>query len=864
MLLHVKKNILFYLFIIIFFFGIFQILPAIGQVENTMISLSFSQSVVSTGANSYPFGYVHVTDIEGAPILSSKDLIITLTSSDPDIVSVPSEVILPLNAQYVKFNLDVGKIDGESQITATFQEQEVTNSFRVGGIRTSVPITVDLAIHVPSDKMHVHSQMPFSVFFNHSGSVLQAPKDIKVFFDYDKDLIQLQHDSVTIKKGDFFASNIIQTLENKGNAFLKASTNEPERDTFSNINIFSSLPSKLQVTVLPDKLIQKLDREISFFVSVLDENDNPVKATKDIPLEIFSNLVDLDEEMEDSFENSPPLIRQGEWGFYHIEDRILFQEITNRNFIGAGSPGFGIATGLFTVLQELENDDIRAENQTINLMVIPMMPSDSSAVAVFQTVAIRGNDDDQDVIDLLVDDGDIPGHPFSDDEGDIKFEEDDTWPVANDFDNYDSFDLKGRVLSSNSNIIQILHEGNVSPERGWGTILIKSGPLKVGTATISAGITGVGKGSADITVVEPKKPKTIKFFSPYGRNSIIFNNEGFASIFLIAFDESGKPTTSRSNLQFTLEPINDLISIQTNTGFTEVKFASSDFRKELEAGLAVLTARPIGLDANDELEVVDNFDIDPSSTIIQILTPMKNLVGAEQTHDIGLIQLSDFFGNAVTVPIDLLVQLKSNNTNVVEVPESLIIPAGVSFVEFDINTHTIYNQVVNITAATRGFGGSSVLLNQEQFVKELILFPVTPLDLQVGVYSDLQIFVDDENTVSVKGALLELFPGPNSTVIPESIQTDETGSAVVRFSTDAIGIATLEIFASKSGYTPDQFTMEIEVGGVIVEDNTIFGIEPLYLYAGVGIGAAGAAGVAAKILRKPKKMTEEEEEEEEI
>jgi len=265
------------------------------------------------------------------------------------------------------------------------------------------------------------------------------------------------------------------------------------------------------------------------------------------------------------------------------------------------------------------------------------------------------------------------------------------------------------------------------------------------------------------------------------------------------------------------------------------------------------------------LEFFENFNIDPSSTTIQILSPITNLVGAEQIHDIGLIQLSDFFGNPVTVPIDLLVELKSNNTKIVEVPESLIIPADVSFVEFEIQIHTAFTEVASITAATRGFGGSSILLAQTQFIKELILFPVAPLDLQTGGgYSDLQIFVDDENAVSVKGVLLELFPGPNSTVIPESIETDETGGAIVRFSTDAIGIATLEIFASKSGFIPDQFTMEMEVGGSVEEDNTIFGIEPLYLYAGVGLGAVGAAGVAIKILRKPKVMTEEEEEEEEI
>ncbi|MCZ6582020.1 MAG: hypothetical protein O6761_02470, partial [Thaumarchaeota archaeon] len=461
MLLHVKKNILFYLVILVFLFGIFQILPAMGQVENTIILLTFTPSVVDTGKNSYPFGFIHVVDIDGNPILASKDLTITLTSSEPDIVSVPSEVVLSVNEQYVKFNLDAGDVEGVSQITATFQEQEIINSFRVGGVSVSVPITVDLAIYVPANKMHVKSQMPISVFFNHSGNVLQAPKDIQVFFDYDKDLISLRHDSITIKKGDYFATNIIKTLENKGNAFVKASTNEPDLDTFSNINIFSSLPSQLQITVFPERVIQKFDREISFFVSVLDEDGNPVVATNDIPLEIFSNLVELDDELKKSFENSPPIIRAGDWGFYHNEDRLFFNEITDRNFVGAGSKGFGFTEGLFSVIQELENDDIRAENQTVDIFVVSPMPSDASAVAIYQIAAIFGDEEDKEVIDDLVDLGLLVGHPFSDDEGEVTYDEDDTWPVAPDFDNYDSVDLKGRVLSGDSELIQILHPGDV-------------------------------------------------------------------------------------------------------------------------------------------------------------------------------------------------------------------------------------------------------------------------------------------------------------------------------------------------------------------------------------------------------------------
>jgi len=162
--------------------------------------------------------------------------------------------------------------------------------------------------------------------------------------------------------------------------------------------------------------------------------------------------------------------------------------------------------------------------------------------------------------------------------------------------------LKGRVVSKNPNMIKILHGGDLSPERGWGTILIKSGPLTTGTTTISAGITGVGSGSADITVVNPLETVSTQFFSPTGGNSIIFNNDGLTSIFLITFDESDRPTNTQSEVKYTLKPINNLVSIPTHSGFTEINFASSDFREELEIGKALLAANPVGVDSLDKLQ----------------------------------------------------------------------------------------------------------------------------------------------------------------------------------------------------------------------------------------------------------------------
>src|SRR3989338_5865116 len=230
--------------------------------ENIFLRLEFSPSVVEPGVAKYSIGYMQIVDSEGSPVLAPEDLVIELTSSDPSIASVPSEVILSVNMDYVNFPISVTDREGVADITASFQGQGPTRQFRVGGIKVDVPLNVDLALNLLTSNMHVNSLMPVSVFLNNSGTILQAPKDIKVRFEYEKSLLQMQNDEVTIKKGDYYATANIRTLDKTGTAFIKTITEEPPLENIGSIIISSSLPKKLKVDVYPNTVIQKFDREM--------------------------------------------------------------------------------------------------------------------------------------------------------------------------------------------------------------------------------------------------------------------------------------------------------------------------------------------------------------------------------------------------------------------------------------------------------------------------------------------------------------------------------------------------------------------------------------------------------------------------
>jgi len=197
------------------------------EFENIFLRLEFSPSVVESGNAEHFIGYVQVVDSEGSPVLAPEDLVIELTSSTPSIASVPSEVIISVNMDYVNFPIRVTDKEGVADITASFQGQELKRPFRVGGIKVDVPLNVDLELNIPTSNMHVGSLMPVSVFLNNSGTILQAPKDIKVRFEYERALLQIQNDVITIKQGDYYATTNIRTLDKTGTAFIKTITDEP-------------------------------------------------------------------------------------------------------------------------------------------------------------------------------------------------------------------------------------------------------------------------------------------------------------------------------------------------------------------------------------------------------------------------------------------------------------------------------------------------------------------------------------------------------------------------------------------------------------------------------------------------------------
>lgn len=869
-----------------------------AEEVDVILLLELAPSIVGVGEATYSIGYVKIVDsYDALPILASRDLKITLISSDPSIASVPNQVVIPFKQDYAKFDVTVGNIEGTTEISAIFQDQIVTQTFRVGENVSEFADNLVLKINLPANKTHVNSVMPFSVFLNGTNGLVQAPKDITVSFDYEESLVELD-DKIIIKRGSYYGLGTVKTLGNVGNAFIKASTENPKLDTVANIKISSSQPAKLKVDVWP-KFIGMSEENIDIFVSLLDVDNLPTKATQDIKLKIFADDEDLDDRIEDDLKPYGPIIKKGQFGFYlrqdfdflpiHVtnieefdtgEEDIEIEENKTRDLthnelqcldeegapldtedevcipagitIGASAEGLTSDANTFIIFDPLGYNDPKASDKQLNFHIPDKIPSDATAIMVYQITTLEKNNND--VEDAKKDTDDPIDH----------LEEGEYYPVQSGI-NFSPVNLVDNmsVVSNDTSRVRIADAGNILSSDSYGTAILASGG-KTGKATISTVLKGLGSGSVTTSVVNPLAAAKTKIFSPAGPDKILFNNDGYADIFFMLLDSNGRPSTSKDEIKYLLKPINELIDIPSREYFVKKQSIISSYGSAAESKLVKINAEPVGISAVSTLEVASTFKIVPPSVTLQVIIPFENIAGVNSENRIGVVQLTDAYENPISLPFDLRVRLGSNNTEVIQVPSSVTITSGDSFVEFPVTTFGNAGFSA-ISASADLLHGSEALLFVEPYYPALNVY-LQYLDTTIEWNKEaiIDIFVEDEYGLAVEDATVRLTAGTNSTVSPTTVRTDEDGIATVTFKTDIDKPATyLSAEVAKDGYEYGEATIDLAVTGFTQEGGgTIFGLPFWVTYAGIAGIVGGIAVVAFMILRKPKPTEEELAEEE--
>jgi len=899
-----KKPIIFLLSITLLLAGNLQ--PASAQnldaLSEYSIKLAISPSHLESGVAEHQVGYLYVLSKHGVPITSSYDVPISLNSDDPLIASVPNKIVLKANEEFASFSVTTGEKSGTTTITASLNGKTTFQKIEIGTDETYLPDDLILELNLPTTKMHVNSEMPFSVYLKtFDGVSVRAPYDIEILLESEELLASPNSEILTIKQGDYYAWGILYAYEKIGNTFLRAIHEESGLDVAKSIKISSTLPTTLKLSVFPKLIPAEIDRTFDIFVTVVDSEGNPTKTPDDIPLVFFSSeQYPIGEVFDKIAESEKPMIKKGEFG-YLLQQKFSIQSLLGNNIlIGATAEGYGTATDTFrtvgTSIEGVNNIkrtmnnvfdfgyDIKDYDHTVAVYGLENIPSNATAFFTYQLSIIEDDEDD----DGIRPDGSlITIHPEcaeqEDDEGsggdddeithntELDFEdrilysidcmdEEMLYPIQSKDNQYsDGYIQKINVISSDNVLGEIVDEGKILSSYSYGTAQVSTGQ-KTGPITISVSVNGVGTGSFTSNVVNTLEQKEVRIFSPTGEDSLIFDRDGFFDIFLVALDENERPKVMTKTEKYLVTPTNGLVEINQHSTFSFAQLRSDSFSVSVEDTEITLIVEPIGENADSDLEGSKTFITQPSSQM-KVILPLST-INANHPENIGIIQLVDLQGNPVIPNFDIKSKIVSSEETVIQIIDDATIPMGTSYATFPIKTTGSVGDAL-ITASAKGVNGTSIVINAASSQAQLQIFTgglseEIPVDKPI----EFKLFVDDENAQSVSGVSIKIISDDDVLITPDVVRTSSDGSATVSLTAFEGPLISFDIIATAEGYAEgmDTFTVNVDAPERVF-DAIDLALPEWIIY--IVIGGILMVGVVVFMFLKKSKVNLEEEWEEE-
>ncbi|MEK0369200.1 MAG: hypothetical protein QQN62_06335 [Nitrosopumilus sp.] len=901
-----KKPIIFLLSITLLLAGNLQSTSAqnLDALSDYSIKLAISPSHLESGVAEHQVGYLYVLSKHGVPITSSYDVSVSLNSDDPLIASVPTKIVLKANQEFASFSVTTGEKSGTTTITATLNGKTTFQKIEIGTDKTYLPDDLILELNLPTTKMHVNSEMPFSVYLKTSDGVLvRAPHDIEILLESEELLASPNSEILTIKQGDYYAWGILYAHEKIGNTFLRAINEESGLDIAKSIKISSTLPTALKLSIFPKLIPAEIDRTLDIFVTVVDSEGNPTKTPDDIPLVFFSSeQYPIGEVLDKTVQSEKPMIKKGEFG-YLLQQKFSLQNLLENNIlIGVTADGYGTATDTFrtvgTSIEGINNIkrsmnnvfdfgfDIKNYDHTVAVYGLENIPSNATVFFTYQLSIIEDDEDDDGVrpdgslIEIHPDcaeqdddgssgnDDEITHNTELDPEKMILYsvdclEEGELYPIQSKENLYhDGYVQKINVISSDNALAEIVDEGKILSSYSFGTAQVSTGQ-KTGPITISASINGVGTGSFTANVINTLEQKEVRIFSPTGEDSLIFDRDGFFDIFLIALDGSERPKVMTETGKYLVTPTNGLVEINKYSTFSFVQLRSDSFDVSVDETKITLIVEPIGENADSDLEGSKTFITQPSSKM-QVILPLST-INANHPDNIGIIQLVDLQGNPVIPKFNVKSKIVSSKETIVQIIDDAIIPMGTSYATFPIKTTgSIGDAIISVSA--KGVNGTSIVINSASSQSQLQIFTgglseEIPVDKPI----EFKLFVDDENAESVSGVSIKIITDDDVLITPDVVRTSSDGSAILSLTAFEGPNISFDIIATAEGYAEgtDTFTVNVNVPEKLF-DSIDLELPEWIIYIVIG-GILMVGVVVFLFLKKSKTDIEEEwDEEEEI
>lgn len=817
-----------------------NIVFAVAQVEPSMnLIIKLAPSVIESGENTHQLGHVGFANKYGSLIKVAKDTIINLESEDQGIATVPDKVTIPANSQFATFDVKTTSNSGTTKIFASFGDERVFDTLIVGRTQDEIKNDLKLVVNLPTGEMNVNSEMPFSLYLqNSNGDITQAPFDITISLDYEKNLIGIDASDLTIKKGNSYIWGTIKSKDKVGNAFIRASSDKIGFDEAKEIKISSSLPSSLAVNIFPDKVPATLKRDIDIVVSLVDSDGLPTLAQDDVKLQFFSDDQSVGNQIDRTIKESQlsGIIKKGEFS-YHFRQRVDLQDENKTITIGATTKGLGVAEDTFYTVKPFTSDNPIVGNKTMQVYTLDKIPTKSQTIAVFQIGTLLDVQTTDTTVDTTESTTAEPVKEF--------------YPVIVN-ENYDSVGSEKMVsmISSNDLLLKISELGKISATSSYGTSTIETGQ-ETGSVTLSSTIKGIGSASTKTEVINTLKQEKTMIFLPTGTSSVLFDKNGYFDLFIISLDSKNRPTAVETEVRYLVTPINEILAVEKGKTYSHVVFLGNSIQLENQGQLAIKTI-PVGESANHNLEVENTFEMTPTAKIA-VSVPF-DMLNPNKAKYAGLVQLFDFSDNPVTLSEDLKVRLNPSEIGLINAPDYVIIPSGLSYAEFPVETKG-KTGTITLDASAKGIVGAQTEIEIKPTITKLkISIGSINEPLPMDKPTDLKVYVDDEQDMPVEGVSIRTI-STDLDAAPDTVLTGADGSAIIHFNAKKAPKTSLQIFATAEGFSEEKKALDFDVMPGEIKKTEI---PQQIIYAGVGIVAA-VVGAMIYFLKKPKAAVKEEE-----
>ncbi len=816
------------------------------NVSALALEVKVSPTTIEATNGPHSIGYVGLINSYGNLMKLSEDTVITLESSDPTVASVPSEVTITQNAEFAIFDITTNNKAGSAKIFASFEDKNDFDTVIVGDRYTDLQSDLSLVINLPTNEMNVDSEMPFSFYLQGSeGQITQAPFDIIINVDFEEELVQIDTNELTINKGNSYVWSTIKSKDKIGNAYVRATADKLSFDEAKEIRISSSLPSSLGVSIFPEKIPATLTREIDVIVSLLDSDGLPTLAQEDVQLQFFADDVSIGNQIDKSIKELQldGIIKKGEFS-YHLKQKLDLTKIDQEITIGATTKGLGVASDTFTTVESMTTNNPKAENKTMIIYTLDKIPTKSKTIAVFQ-IGTLIDDETEEV---------LPTEETAEEENLTQEEIKDRFHPLIVNENYvsEGKEKKINLISSSDLLLKIGEAGGIDATSSHGTATIETGQ-ETGQVVLSSTIKGIGSASTVTEIINTLKQEQTAVFSPTGDNSVLFDRTGHFDLFLISLDTKNRPTIVENPIRYLITPINEILTIEKSKTFSHVVFRGNTIQAENQESITI-NAIPIGESADARLEAENTYEKRPTAKL-DLSMPFATL-NSDGSEYIGTVQMTDFHGNPIIAFDDQRIKFTPSELGLVDVPDYVIIPKGVSSADFVVMTKE-NDGSFTLTANANGIVSDTTEIETKSVVTKLKISIGSVVEpILVDQITELKIYVDDEHANAMNGVTVKVISS-DSSVTPDTVTTSADGSATIQFNPKQSPKTSLQILAYAQGFDEEEKTFDFTVDASSVEEKNE--IPQWIIYTGVGAVAAIVAGMVF-VLRKPKLQIEDEEE----